>query len=422
MATQLLDAQWFDRVKDAYIFDRQWLTASTVVSKNERTRFLENEVENPVFTFKQDETNGAIRSRQSWDALLVELQNTEDNDIVRKLYEQKVEAQLHRIDLMNAAVRRDDMAFAAASIALYGKPKKQYFRYVAARMQRLLERTHDTEYTDAHKRLEHIFKKIDSSRNIITPEVLPHPVLSTDYLEDTKSVAAVFQSVLDQCGVSGWKIACAEGLTRRIFSLNEAARTIYIPDTSYLKVRKKRLTKVGVQALAAHEIGVHVVSAYNGGRQPLQLLAIGLPGYLRGEEGIATYRQQCIEGASEYYGFDRYLAVALVLGFDGVERDFRGLFEVMQDYYTLILPPTEELIDRARSAAWDVCLRTFRGTTGQSTGVCYTRDINYLEGNIGIWQLLSTQPEWEKYLTIGKYDPLNKTHVEALRALDILPI
>ena len=51
--------------------------------------------------------------------------------------------------------------------------------------------------------------------------------------------------------------------------------------------------------LIVHEIGTHVVRRENGKRSKLRLLGIGLDNYERGEEGIATMREQVLNGNSE---------------------------------------------------------------------------------------------------------------------------
>lgn len=416
------DEPWFTRLTQASILDTHWLTVHTRVTTDERTRFLENEVENPVFEVTSDSSLDIARARTYWRDFLTDLANNEQNEVVLDLYSQKIKAQVWRIDMLEAIQNGDDCGFMEASVAIYGKPKKRYFNYVASQMQCLVAATQNSPHRNAVRRLERIFKKLDTSSNHISHDILPVPADFSERLEDPRVVAKIFTDVLKAYDIVGWEIVVDESLRRRVFSVSQKHRVIHIPASEHLRSRKRPLTRTGVTALAEHEIGTHIVRHERGMKQSLQLLGIGLRGYLRGEEGIATYRQQRIEGADEYYGFDRYLAACLVCGLDGHARDFRELFVVMRDYYLLTLTQSDEVFDRAQEAAWDVCLRLFRGTTGQQAGYCFTRDINYLEGNIGIWKLLTDQPEWNDYVSLGKYDPLNQSHVEALRALEILEI
>jgi hypothetical protein len=130
--------------------------------------------------------------------------------------------------------------------------------------------------------------------------------------------------------------------------------------------------------------------------------------------------QQQVEGAHEFYGFDRYFAACLATGMDGTKRDFRAVFSIMTDYYAL-KNAVEDVSDGAPfRAAWDVCVRIFRGTTGQTPGAICTKDIVYLEGNIGIWHLISDKPHIFESLFIGKFNPLLNRHVKSLQTLGIL--
>jgi hypothetical protein len=106
---------------------------------------------------------------------------------------------------------------------------------------------------------------------------------------------------------------------------------------------------------------------------------------------------------------------------DGVPRDFRSVYALMRDYYVLMHDTERDAERVAERAAWDVCVRIFRGTTGQGVGTIFTRDIVYLEGNIGVWHMLSDNPSIFGSLFVGKFDPLNRTHVSALQSLQILP-
>ena len=184
--------------------------------------------------------------------------------------------------------------------------------------------------------------------------------------------------------------------------------------------RPQSLTDHGVQALAEHEVGVHVRRSYEASKGPLRLLEIGLDNYLPGEEGLASYAQQQVEGADEFYGFDRYLAASLAVGMDGEVRDFRSVFSLMSDYYTLKFALEDKTVSIPFQAAWDICVRIFRGTTGQTPGCIFTKDIVYMKGNIGIWNLLSERPKVFESLFIGKYNPLLSRHVKTLQTLDIL--
>ena len=195
---------------------------------------------------------------------------------------------------------------------------------------------------------------------------------------------------------------------------------MYLPSATFLLSPTKTVTNVQIEALAEHEIGVHARRAYEGSQSSLLLLQTGLDSYLVGEEGLAGYVQQQIEGATEFYGFDRYLAASLAVGMDGIQRDFRAVFSLMVDYYTLQNEESVHSNNTAIHRAWSVCERIFRGTTGLTAGTIFSKDVVYMEGNIDLWHLISENPSRFESLFLGKFNPINKRHVRSLQTLGIL--
>lgn len=158
---------------------------------------------------------------------------------------------------------------------------------------------------------------------------------------------------------------------------------------------------------------------HNGERSKLKLLGVGLDRYVKGEEGVATYAEQQVTGATEFAGISKYFSIAVAKGFDGKPRNFRQTFEIIRDYNIATLKNGESLVSRAETAAWNECVRIFRGTSGHTPGAVFTKDLAYL-GNRDIWQLVSTNSEVVLTFSIGKFDSTNPLHVAALTQLGIL--
>ena len=57
-----------------------------------------------------------------------------------------------------------------------------------------------------------------------------------------------------------------------------------------------RLPTVRAEALLQHEVGTHTVTDVNGRRQPLRMLAVGLPGYEETQEGLAVLAEYAAGG------------------------------------------------------------------------------------------------------------------------------
>ncbi len=74
----------------------------------------------------------------------------------------------------------------------------------------------------------------------------------------------------------------------------------------------------------------------NGERSKLQLLGLGLDRYEKGEEGIATMREGVLDNEmGDSVGMVSHLAISLAYGLDGVPRNFREVYEIMEKYLYL---------------------------------------------------------------------------------------
>ncbi|MEZ4195236.1 MAG: DUF1704 domain-containing protein [Candidatus Paceibacterota bacterium] len=416
-----LDEKWFAKYK-AISKQAAGVTSGIFAGSNKRERrhFLESEVENPEFKYK--DLSNKIAARSQFEDLLVAIEKEEENPVVKKIYTKKIKDKLTVIDMAEATQARADQQFYQASVRMYGAPKKEYFAYIAMRIQEQCITCNSPIKNAAAKRLRKLFSKIDISGAVITVDVLPEPVVSVDRTPLTAmEVKKVFVEILKKYDIDDWKVDIDSTNKRKRFSVNTHKKVVSVPNDAYLKLRQEPLTRLKAEAVAEHEIGVHVLRSKHGNDSNLKLLGIGLSKYLRGEEGLACYMQQQVEGGKEFYGFERYMAASLAVGMDGTPRDFRSVYIIMHDYYTVVASEGEDFDQRVESAAWDTCVRIFRGTTGQSKGCIFTKDIVYLEGNIGIWKLLIDRPHVFESLFVGKFDPTSDSQVKALQALSILP-
>jgi len=403
---------------DLFVDEAQWMKDRIKISHEERDAFLNNETENPRFKYRKTTPRDDYAVR--FEAMNQLLDTSEAPSVVVDLYKRKVKKQQLRNVMIAASVAGDDGLFAIASREIYGKPKKRYFAYVAKQVLKLCHEQ-KIEQPGSARRLQKVMSKIDTTEVEISAEILPPLINSKKLIKNVDEIKVIFQAVLDRCEISGWKLKVDEKEVRSRFSVEVSKKTIHIPSENQLMTRSAPLTHIKVQALAEHEIGVHVRRVHEASQGTLRLLEVGLDNYLTGEEGLASYVQQQIEGADEYYGFDRYLAACLALGMDGQVRDFRAVFSLMTDYYALKFSSEKNILEpEPFKAAWDVCVRIFRGTTGQTPGAIYSKDIVYMEGNIGIWNLLSEKPQVFESLFIGKFNPLSSRHVRTLQTLEIL--
>lgn len=254
----------------------------------------------------------------------------------------------------------------------------------------------------------------------IEPEHLSQRSLTQgDVALASEEVRTMFEEAIADLHLDEWKVVVDESGARKNFSVSQETKTAYIPSAEHLKNRST--THTAIQTLIAHEIGTHAQRRERGERSVLRILGLGLDRYLKGEEGVATYEQQKITGADDFAGFKNHFACALASGADGVKRDFRALFEIAKQYHLATLKGVhgEKREEKANNLSWDLCVRTFRGTTCKTPGAIYSKDIVYREGNIGIYELLNNKKDEEHRFTVGKYDPTNERHVWVLDQLGI---
>jgi hypothetical protein len=387
------------------------------------------EIDKISFEVVQDDLNRA-REKTATGGVL---------DAVKSLYEAKYVEQQHIIDLLQAIKNGDDEAFYIASTKLYGLPHPQLYWFtvdqINTRFKSLISKI-DAKRTTLHRAFytwEGYFKTLKKPDRIGVHHLPFYEGIYTpdDYeIDSAEKIASLFTQYLEKRGITGWTVHIDLPGFRTAFSVNQAQKVIDIPHDSDLAMRKDSITKQSLQALLEHEIGVHVVRRERGDQSKLGLLGFGLDNYLRAEEGIATFAEQLITGVTGYSGEIGYLSVGAAVGTLGRPLNFYDLFTLLHAYFVLDIADKklheqgfyelDELRMMATDKAWGRTLRTYRGSSGTTTGTVYTRDIIYLEGNRAIWKLVDTEPKVEEDWLVGKYDPTNPAHIQALKALGIL--
>lgn len=359
--------------------------------------------------------------------------------VAKDLYQAKLVEQGKILDILRATVNQDDEAFHAGSVSLYGTPDPKLFWFII---------------NNIHKRFTSLVTKADRKRKTLhkayavwkeyfltltAPKgvgIYRVPFYNGIYVPDdyeidsAEKIHQMFSDTLVKYNITNWTVKIDHPGARSAFGVNQTTKVINIPHDSDLSLRKKVLTKISLQALLMHEVGVHVVRRENGDASQLALLGIGLDNYLRAEEGIATLAEQLITGTDQFSGEIGYFSVGAAIGVTGHPLSFTDLYSVLNAYFILSIADRQletegyyepdELRLTATDHAWNRALRVYRGSTGKTVGAVYTRDIIYLEGNKRMWELMGTEatinPDWLK----GKYDPANDSHVSALKELGIL--
>ncbi|MBI4121781.1 MAG: DUF1704 domain-containing protein, partial [Parcubacteria group bacterium] len=229
-------------------------------------------------------------------------------------------------------------------------------------------------------------------------------------LQDAAAIQQAFKQALAAHKISGWKIRLDEQNLNAFVHINQEKKELVLPT-------RRTLTQRHLEALVRHEVGVHIRRSVNAQKTKLQLLTIGLDHYLRGEEGLAKYEEMRTLPSS----FEIYLGTGLIKGVDGRKRDFRETYEFFKQYYLASQFHHDEVsAQQAADESWTRTEKFFRGTTGQSAGICFTKDLMYLEGYLSIVQTIKDHPEEEKRFFAGKYDPSNAFHRQVLDEIGVV--
>ena len=196
-----------------------------------------------------------------------------------------------------------------------------------------------------------------------------HEILEMDPEPETRTVSAervkrmLEQVVASYSRKAGEPFDCKVRL-RRHLSSNAAAgeRSVALKTQSRYSLNDARIYGV-------HEVGWHVLTANNGGRQPLQIFAIGLPGFLGAQEGAAIFAEY-MAGALTVNRLriiaGRTLAVSLALEGWPFSETYDYLMRMPHGFHRL--------------DAFTICERAYRGGAADRSGRwhgVYTKDAIY---------------------------------------------
>jgi uncharacterized protein (TIGR02421 family) len=160
-----------------------------------------------------------------------------------------------------------------------------------------------------------------------------------------------------------------------IGSLMVSGSTVLVPADRRIRVDR-------VEALIHHEVGVHLLTWWNGTLQPLRMLADGLGGYIEAQEGLGVLAEWCVDGlTAERLQVLAARVVAARSVIDGA--DFGETFADLHDGRGI---PAE--------AAFDLAERVHRGGG-------LVKDADYLRGVLRILERLQAGGALEPLL-VGK--------------------
>ena len=177
-------------------------------------------------------------------------------------------------------------------------------------------------------------------------------------------------------------------------SNNLSAAAMVLNNTQTLVLKKgHKYSNNQLQVLANHEVGVHMVTTFNGLSQPLKVFSNGFPTNVETQEGLAVYSEY-MSGSLTMYRL-RELAYR-VIAVDSLAKgyDFSDTFDLLNSQYKL-----------EREKAFSITQRVHRGGG-------FTKDHLYLSGLRNVYKYANEDKDLGVLLT-GKVcmdyiDAINK--------------
>lgn len=416
-----LDARWYGRFEAVNFEDYEKLTGNKSVREKAKADFLSGEIENPTLDYPELESFDLDEREAELLSLKEDVLELEQNEAVKKIYRTKINELLATLRMLRATKNGDDRKFSRYADFIYGKPEAEDVGYVIEHVKELIainEESEDQEKREAAQRLGAIFSGIVlKSGEGVDKSILPDGQDIPGKLESVDEAVLVLEDALREIGADDWRVVVDTETGISNFSVSQEHKIVRVPSEEKLLARN--ISKKKLKGLLEHEIKTHVARRSNGERSKLQLLGLGLDRYLKAEEGIATYAEQQVTGASDFAGIPRFLSIALAKGVNGQPLDFRQTHKLMTDYRLLSSPKKDVTLEHATATAYNDCVRIFRGTTCDTPGAVYPKDMSYF-GNRAIWTLVSENSDVVETFKVGKYDPNNSEHVALLTQLGIL--
>lgn len=436
-----LDEEWYSRFEPIGSFSvHEYLDGNKQYREKQKRRFLSGEIDNPKLDYPKIDLEELSEREVSLLQLKKDIIDQEENETVRRAYRWRINEKIAEVRMLRAASLGDMRRFGRYSEFVYGKPSLEIFYYTLNKLRETTSSQLFSSNPDIQEAAQGLLsllpadlpeKKLDSSLGLPgeteVARARERTLIEMGRLIDIEAgekggkysadeIRDIFQAALNNLQAEGWQVV-VDTSSKSGISVDQEQREVKIPESRKVAFSKLRL-------LILHEVGTHVARRLNGERSRLHLLGLGLDRYERGEEGVATMREQVLaDKVEDFTGLEGHLAIGLAAGLDGIPRDFSQVYIILEKYYYLksLLSGREpkEALEEAQNNAWNRTVRTFRGTDCATRGTCFTKDIVYREGNIGVWGVIRDNPEELLRFSVGKYDPANLKHIWILNTLGI---
>ena len=184
------------------------------------------------------------------------------------------------------------------------------------------------------------------------------------------------------------------------YSTNIAADAMVSNATQSLLLKRNiKFSENQLLTLANHEIGVHMVTTYNGLAQPLKVFSNGMPKNVETQEGLAVFSEYMCGALTlkrlKELAYRVMASDSLIKGYS-----FADTFDLIHGHYKL-----------NRDDAWSICLRAHRGGG-------FTKDRLYLSGLRKIYKRYQKGESMDTLLT-GKVSLQHENQIKHLQTLGL---
>lgn len=294
----------------------------------EQARFFAGKIKNPSFTYRKPNAD--------FPALIAEIEalNIPDSPIGQLLQKKATEmiAKLHMVMSIGSEM------FTQYSKQIYGVPDK-------------------TTIEDAHKLME--------TSNPLQPhsDAVKQARLTSD------AVAHDLRDVLSQYGLSDWRVELTDDIISGVI-VSPSHKTVQVHAHTNLEITR-------LAPIITHEIETHVLTTVNGGAQPLEIFVQGFAGYIRTQEGLASYNVEWRHPELFHRPARFWARNALA-----VELSLRGSFRDVYDYM--------RELGFNEHFSYGVGAKVKRGLMDTSKPGGFTKDYVYLAGRRDILNYVAT--------------------------------
>ncbi|MHC1716668.1 MAG: tyrosine/phenylalanine carboxypeptidase domain-containing protein [Candidatus Dojkabacteria bacterium] len=196
-----------------------------------------------------------------------------------------------------------------------------------------------------------------------------------------EDIEKIFQIVFQEFGLDGWGVSKSMNIAKNQVKVGIKTKQVLVD-------RNIQRSKFKLKKTLVHEVGTHVLRAYNGLNSGFEALSKpNLVEYLDVEEGLATWNEYQMGLLTSKWLKEK--AAYVYASYIGESLTFRELFNILLG----VLP---------KYSAFTTVYRVKRGLSDTSEPGIYTKDICYFKGFRKVMKKLSEESNLYNLLYAGK--------------------